>query len=156
MTHTSGEGTVETTGTNQGSNSRSIQFRDEIAGLDIKTPVDGDERRFLVIGLVLGAIGIVLIWAGWFGASGESNTAKQIPYLISGGVFGLSLVIGGAALFVRYSLSRYLRFWLVRTIYEDRAQTDRQVEVLERIERALAGGAAPAAAPTPAADARQF
>ena len=123
-----------------GANPRSVQFRDEIAGLDIKTPVDGDERRFLLIGFALGIIGIVMIGAGWFGASGETNTAKQIPYLISGGVFGLSLVVGGAALFVRYSLSRYLRFWLVRDLYEQRVQTDRQIEVLERIERALSAG----------------
>ena len=43
----------------------------------------------------------------------------------------------GAALFVRYSMTRYLRYWLIRTVYEQRLQTDRTVEVLERVEAAI-------------------
>jgi branched-chain amino acid transport system ATP-binding protein len=63
--------------------------------------------------------------------------AEQFPYLISGGLVGLGLIIAGAALFVRYSMTRYLRFWLLRMIYEERMQTDRNVEALERIEALL-------------------
>jgi len=32
--------------------------------------------------------------------------------------FGIGLSIAGAALFLRYSLARFLRFWLLRLIYE--------------------------------------
>ncbi len=116
---------------------RSIEFNDEIAGMQIRTPVDADERRWLLAGLGLIGVGVVLIIGGWFGASGTAYEAAQMPYLISGGVFGLAVVVVGAALFVRYSLSRYLRFWLVRSLYEQRVQTDRQVEVLERVEQLL-------------------
>ncbi|WP_421118710.1 hypothetical protein ACE2AJ_15275 [Aquihabitans daechungensis] len=33
-------------------------------------------------------------------------------------VFGLSLAVIGMALFLRYSMGRFLRFWLLRLIYE--------------------------------------
>ena len=41
-------------------------------------------------------------------------------------------LLAGAALFVRYSMARYLRFWLVRLVHESRANTDRIVDAIER------------------------
>jgi hypothetical protein len=126
---------VETT-PGQGSDGaagRAADFRDEIAGMGIKTPVDADERRWLIAGLVLVVVGLVLIIAGYIGASGTVNVGLQMPYLISGGFLGLAVVVVGVGLFVRYSLSRYLRFWLVRSIMEERALADRQIEALERL-----------------------
>jgi len=49
-----------------------------------------------VVGWVLVAAGIIAIVAGWFGVSGEALVAKQLPYLISGGVLGLGLIIFGS------------------------------------------------------------
>jgi hypothetical protein len=46
-------------------------------------------------------------------------------------------VIAGAALFVRYSIARFMRFWLVRLVHEHRSETDRVVEVLKEIETKL-------------------
>ena len=43
------------------------------------------------------------------------------------GNFGLALTIAGTGLFLVMSLRRYLRYWLVRLIYEQRDQTDRIV-----------------------------
>ncbi|MGI8709542.1 MAG: hypothetical protein ACR2LA_00890 [Acidimicrobiales bacterium] len=31
---------------------------------------------------------------------------------------GVALVVAGAAVFLRYSLAQFLRFWLLRLIYE--------------------------------------
>ena len=53
-------------------------------------------------------------------------------FLATGSFLGIALIIAGAALFVRYSLARYLRFWLVRLVYESRANTDRIVEAIDR------------------------
>jgi hypothetical protein len=113
------------------------EFKQEINDLRIPSAGDDRERIWLIAGIVAVVAGIALVIVGYVGASGSAVVATQIPYLISGGVLGLALVIVGAALFVRYSLSRYLRFWLIRSIYEDRAQTDRNVEALARIERLL-------------------
>jgi hypothetical protein len=103
----------------------------EIAELRVGVPSSGNERKLLVLGVALIAAGIALVLGGWYGASGEATIAEQFPYLISGGVFGLALVITGAALFARYSMTRFMRYWLIRMIYEQQAQTDRIVEALE-------------------------
>ena len=113
------------------------EFKAEIGSLNIRTPADESERIWLIAGIVVVVLGLVLIGVGWYSAGGEVLVANQIPYLLSGGVLGLALVIIGGALFVRYSLTRYLRFWLIRSIYEDRSQADRQVELLEQIAASL-------------------
>jgi hypothetical protein len=51
-----------------------------------------------LIGWVLAAIGVIVIIVGWFGVSGQALVAKQLPYLISGGLGGVALVGVGAAL----------------------------------------------------------
>lgn len=113
------------------------EFRDELASMDLRPPEDANERLWLIAGMVLPVLGLIAILIGWWGASGTAYPAEQFPYLISGGVLGLGLIIVGAALFVRYSLTRYVRFWLIRMVYEQRAQADRSVEVLQNIESIL-------------------
>ena len=41
------------------------------------------------------------------------------------GVALVASAVVGAALFLRYSIAGFLRFWLARLIYEQKAQTDR-------------------------------
>ena len=38
----------------------------------------------------------------------------------------------GIVLWIRNSLTRYFRFWLIRLVYEQREQTDRLIAALER------------------------
>ena len=53
-------------------------------------------------GILLAGLGILLIGIGWNGAAGQISILAQVPYLISGGMLGLSLVIlGGAMLIVQ-------------------------------------------------------
>ncbi|MHB1853561.1 MAG: hypothetical protein ACYCSJ_05750 [Acidimicrobiales bacterium] len=51
-----------------------------------------------VIGWVLAGLGVLIIILGWYGISGQAIVAKQLPYLISGGLGGVALVGLGAAL----------------------------------------------------------
>lgn len=120
---------------------RITEFKDDVAEMGVKSPADAAERWWLIAGIVLVVVGVAVVVFGYIGASGTLIPGEQLPYLLSGGFLGLTLAVAGAALFVRFSLSRYLRFWLVRAIYEERAQTDRQVEALGRIEHVLGGGA---------------
>jgi len=61
-----------------------------------------DNARLLVA-LAMLATGIVLVILGWYGAAHTNIQTEQIPYLISGGLLGLGLIIvagilvGGAA-----------------------------------------------------------
>lgn len=121
------------------------EFREEIAGMQMRPPEDSSERKWLLAGMLLPLLGLLAILIAWWGASGTPYTAEQIPYLISGGLIGVGLIVVGAALFVRYSMTRYMRFWLLRMVYEERSQTDRTVESLERIEALLRTAARPRA-----------
>ena len=68
---------------------------------------------WVVIGVVIGIVMVVL-------SSGASDSRDQSTYL-SLGLVALSLVIAGAAVWLRYSFSRYLRYWRLRFIYEQRS-----------------------------------
>jgi hypothetical protein len=47
------------------------------------------------LGIAVAAIGFVLILFAWGQSAGETNVALQIPYLISGGMVGLGLIMVG-------------------------------------------------------------
>src|SRR5205823_1256673 len=51
-----------------------------------------------VIGWVLTGIGVILIIVGYLGVSREALVAKQLPYLVSGGILGIAFVGFGAVL----------------------------------------------------------
>lgn len=66
-------------------------------------PLDLPDRRVFwqwvwsavrpVLGWVLAALGGLALLLGWYGVSGEALTAKQLPYVVSGGLTGVALVI---------------------------------------------------------------
>lgn len=47
------------------------------------------------VGIAVAALGFVLIAVAWGQVAGETNVALQVPYLVSGGLTGLALVIVG-------------------------------------------------------------
>jgi hypothetical protein len=51
------------------------------------------ENPRLIAAIVLFAVGIVLLILGWYGAAYTNILTEQIPYLISGGLLGLGLII---------------------------------------------------------------
>jgi hypothetical protein len=63
-------------------------------------------------------------------------------------MIGVALTVAGAALFLRYSLAGFLRFWMARLSYEQKAQTDR---IVASLGGAPASGAPSASTPTAAA-----
>ena len=128
------------------------QFRGEVDSLKLRGSSGEGEQRLLIVGVVLTVVGVVLAILGavQVGASGGSP-ADQRAYMAQGSFLGLALIIAGVALFVRYSLARYLRFWLIRLTYESRANTDRVVDAIERaagLPSTVEAPPAPPAAPT--------
>ena len=93
---------------------------------------DGTTRAPAVLGRDRARVaGLVVIGLGWWGASGTKYVYQEIPYVISGGIFGVALVLLGAALFARYSVARLLRFWLARLVADQQIQTDRVVDAID-------------------------
>lgn len=123
------------------------EFEAELRRMKVRNSSPDAEARLLVAGVVLMPIGLVLVLIGWFGASGTTEFSSQVPYLLSGGVLGLGLTIVGAALFLRYSLARYLRFWLLRLVHEERAASDRNVDALTALGDVMVRAGNPTAGP---------
>jgi hypothetical protein len=95
------------------------------------------ERTLLVLGGVLAPTGAVIVLLGWWGASQTPFVFEQVPYLISGGLFGLSLVFLGAFF--------YFTHWLTQLVREHRTQSTAIVDALQRLQdQVTALSAAPA------------
>ena len=58
-------------------------------------------------------------------------------------LIGVAVTVTGMALFLRYSIAHFLRFWLARLSYEHQAQTDRLIAALH------SAGATPVTPPAP-------
>lgn len=117
---------------NQNPTSRVETFRGDVGALDVPTSPAKRESWLLWGGVALVAVGIILVFSGYWGASGTANVAEQMPYMLSGGGIGLALVIIGSVLVGRYSMARLFRFWLALLVAENRIQTDRVVEAIEQ------------------------
>jgi hypothetical protein len=113
------------------------QFLADVYALQIPSKIERRERRSYQAGLALALAGFAIIGLGWWGASGTKYVYQEIPYVISGGILGVSLVIVGAALFARYSAARLLRFWLARLVADQQIQTDRVVDAITALTEAV-------------------
>ncbi|HWD54516.1 MAG TPA: hypothetical protein VG346_05305 [Acidimicrobiales bacterium] len=81
------------------------------------------------IGMALIVFGFVCILLGWYGAANSPFLYEEVPYLISGGLLGVALVIGGGVL-VRCA-------WSMRQIEEERRNALAIVRSVDRLERIL-------------------
>ena len=120
-----------TTGSEVMSSARLVQFQDEVAKLRVKGGGANSERSGANLGIGLAIVGVIIIVISWLSSKGAS-TATQLSSEIAA-VIGLLLGIVGVALWVRNSLTSYLRYWLIRLIYEDREQTERLIAAIEKL-----------------------
>lgn len=113
------------------SSARLAQFQEEVAQLKLKGGGANPERNGANLGIGLAIVGVIIVVIAWLSAKGAS-TATQLTSEVAA-VIGLLLGIVGIALWVRNSLTSYLRYWLVRLIYEDREQTERLIQAIEKL-----------------------
>ena len=85
-------------------------------------PVD---RWVLIAGAIMVPLGVALILLGWYGAAKKPLIIQQFPYLISGGILGLGLMItGGLA---------YFGYWVTRLVQENRTNTREVIAAIDRL-----------------------
>ena len=82
------------------------------------------------LGLLFCLAGLIFIWVGWNGAASYNDLRQQFPWLISGGITGLALVIIGVGLFV------------VQSQRADRVQLEANLVELRRILDRMTGASA--------------
>jgi hypothetical protein len=99
------------------SESRADRFARELGALKISDPAKGHPRLWQNLGALLMVAGIALGVVGYLISSrtGDALTASTAISIALGGV---TLAVVGSAIFLRYSLTGFLRFWLARQSFE--------------------------------------
>jgi len=108
---------------------RVTQFRAEVADMRVRDPSTGTDRLLARLGAaaLVGGVGCGVV--AWFISHGTRNPLQQRDAIVLG-LLGVTLAVVGAALWVKASLSSFLRLWLARLSYEQQARSDRVAEAL--------------------------
>jgi len=79
---------------------RRARFRASVRRLADRSTSQDLVRWMLIPGSLAVLLGFVAIGLGWWGAARTAREIEQIPYLMSGGIVGLALVVLGGLLLV--------------------------------------------------------
>lgn len=104
--------------------SRQEQLASAVAGLRRRASLSL-EQWMLLAGAILLPLGLLTVVLGWYGAAHHFRQYEQIPYLISGGLLGVAVVIAGGFL--------YFGYWLTRLVQEGRQQNQEVLRALEEL-----------------------
>ncbi|WP_416969638.1 hypothetical protein [Streptomyces sp. 4F14] len=96
---------------------RADRFVRDLADLKIPDPASARNVLWLRLGVLLMLAGLVLGGLAFPLAHATDSTLGQGDALALG-LGGVSAAVVGAALFLRYSLTGFLRFWLARQAYD--------------------------------------
>jgi hypothetical protein len=105
---------------------RAGRFKADIAEMKLKTGRVRTESMLQLAGVVLMLGGIALALGAYAASLNVTATpGSNIDVLDSNSylplaVAGLAISVTGGFVFLRYSLARFLRFWLLRQSYEQR------------------------------------
>jgi hypothetical protein len=115
-------------------------WRDRLStdGLDLRNTWQ------VAAGALLLPIGIAVIVLGWQGAAHGRVDQQQIPYLISGGVLGLALVMIGGFFFWAHWLYRMYDQAELHHLERMKVQAEQHQELLQALRGSTGGAAAPA------------
>ncbi len=106
------------------------EFQAEVDAMKVTGGAANPERLGMTAGILLFAAAVVIEIVAFSGSSSASDPQDQTDFVVLA-LMGVVVALGAVALFVRYALTRWFRYWLVRLIHEDRQQTDRIVAALE-------------------------
>jgi hypothetical protein len=115
------------------SSSRLAQFEDEVSKLKVTGGGANPERLGAQWGIGLTIVGYVVAIIAWFSAkdSADVNTILRSQIIA---VIGIGISVVGIVIWARNSLTRYLRYWIIRLVYEQREQTEQLVKALRERE----------------------
>ena len=111
------------------SSERLAQFQDEVAKLKVTGGGANPERLGAQWGIGLTIVGFVVAIVAYWSALDSKSTNTQLRSQIIA-IIGIGLALVGIVIWVRNSITRYLRYWIVRLVYEQREQTDALIKAL--------------------------
>jgi hypothetical protein len=106
---------------------RADRFVRDLAELKIPDPAAGRAALWLRLGVVLMVAGLVLGASAFFMSHGTNDPLVQRDGLALG-LGGVTATVVGSALFLRYSLTGFLRFWMARQSFDLAQLADRLLE----------------------------
>ncbi|WP_194903708.1 hypothetical protein [Catenulispora rubra] len=106
---------------------RAERFVRDLAALKIPDPAAGRAGLWLRLGIVLMVLGPVLGIVAYAVSHNTSDALVQRD-AITIGLGGIVASVVGSALFLRYSLTAFLRFWMARQSYDLTLLADRLLE----------------------------
>lgn len=118
------------------------RFKADVASGQQKTSGNAaSEKAQIGIGVLLMIVGVVLSIGMYIQSSNEGvgkGTTNEILIAqmsqnehITLAIAGVGLVFVGAALFLRAALMRFWRFWMLRSLYQSRADLDEIVAAIK-------------------------
>lgn len=126
-------------------NDRIERLKSDAAELNVKKGA-GRDGLWQTVGALAMAAGVVLAFVAYQLSLGKDDS-RDIQSLQILALSMLALAVVGAAVFLRYSLARFLRFWLLRQLYEGQAHIDQVVAAVS--ESPAASSTAPASTTPP-------
>jgi hypothetical protein len=106
-----------------GEGTRAQAFKQQIADMKIPAPNPGRDRLLARLGMLLALVGVALAVVGFLMSHSTENLLNQGDAQVIA-LIGIACSVTGSAVFLRYSLSQFLRLWLMRLIVEQRGQGD--------------------------------
>ncbi|WP_067862933.1 hypothetical protein [Nocardia shimofusensis] len=103
---------------------RADRFVRELQTMKIPDPAAGRSGLWLRTGIALMIAGPVVALLAYFMSHGTTDPLAQRDAIVLA-LLGIALAVVGAALFLRYSLTNFLRFWLARQSYDIDRLADR-------------------------------
>ena len=125
---TDGEKTTVDEGTM--SSPRLEQFQEEVGKLKVTGGGANPERLGSQWGIGLTILGFVIAIISWWSALDGKDAVTGIR-AICFTMIGVGLAVVGIAIWVRNSITRYLRYWIIRLVYEQREQTEQLIKALK-------------------------
>lgn len=89
----------------------------------------GADNLLGAVAAVLLPLGILVIVLGWYGAAHTPYLFEQVPYLISGGMVGLALVLAGGL--------AYFGTWIARGVASQQRSSEEIAALLREIRDGL-------------------
>ncbi len=112
------------------SSPRLQEFQTQVDDLRLSGGKANPERMAVRVAIALFVVAVAIALIAYFTSTGASDSRDQNDAIILA-LVGVVIALGAVGLFVRASITRYFRYWLVRLVYEDRANTDRLIEALK-------------------------
>ncbi|CAM2739171.1 hypothetical protein [Skermania piniformis] len=111
--------------------SRADRFVREMQELQIPDPAAGRARLWLRVGVILMVGGLVVTVVAYLMCHGTTDPLAQRDAMTLA-LGGIADTVIGSALFLRYSLTNFLRFWLARQSFDLAELASRRSEEASR------------------------